>query len=1409
MISTFGKYTIEKKLGQGGMGAVYLVVDPDLGRKVALKVITSDNQEMLERFHLETQAVAKLKHPNIVSVYETGSIPAKDKASSNQHYFTMDYIEGVSLETLIMSETKLNFQNITKIVLQVASALHYAHNQKIIHRDVKPANILIDKNGRAYLTDFGLAKQLTGIEKSLTMSGTTIGTPSYMPPEQAMGKKQEIDPRSDVYALGATLYYCLTGQVPFTGSELYDVLNKVINEDPSHPSTIVRQIPRDIEIICLKCMEKEPLKRYQSCQELADDLTRFLEGDIILAKPASTWTKVWRKARHNKTAFSITTIALAILIISGFLFITLNIREKQRMLIQQKEQQEKKASDIFRTAQVFINNGDFAGANKNLQEIISKYPDTLSYIKAYWEIVRIIELEKKQVSFDQIGWLKKIISITKEASQASSAYIKLAQIYERYGYLADAKHCYKESLAGLDKKEAVDVTNNIKLLDIFGKPQKIINNPVESMAVADIDKDGNNEILTVEGSKLVIRRYNGESCDVITDFQLTDNKNLGWGCISVGDFNNDNELEIMVFKGGPEGGIHMLKYKESTIKQMLFIELPNTGLCPPIISDVNGDGNSEVLLGLSYSGRTARILRFQGSELVNDVKFYPRKGEIGSDVKSIISVDLDGGTPEIIMALGHWNGYEIRVYSRKNNELVLKTRKLVGVIDMVYLGENHFLCLKSPAKNKGFFGHADPCLEDSGPFILKYENASLKKVWEDPIAVDETETVDYGLFSSFLVANLLGNDDKYFMFTRGNASVRELYIYRLNDMSSARLYKILKFPYEGYLTSCAIDKDGRTEVFVFGKDGVDIYGKGEVDITGTLLSDNSAEEISETLFKTGCYSEARQQYWEIFSGESNPAKQANLLLKISKTYELSGDVTKALDTLKRVEDKFDSHKVDAIREQTRIYEKESMWEQAVICAERLMSISGNPADLEEKISLYRQMAGLKSKVEISFSGGIGPNWNMRNPLGVSFDPQNLFLDVKIFRNEEPVIDTPIEWNGDSFSLAMDIEPVLVEWWNDINIGLHSPDNSEHLTVNLYCFGGGGILNLAIQCSAQAANNIINKQEILKSNINWDNISKEVRKIKVEFIKPLKEIRIFVSDDKGEHQLKSTKAIEGGIDFKPGRWRLSIASLIKGIPEKFDYISHLKLRSLRLCGSGVKLADTTEEKEANTASNMANIKFVNRRYTEAIPLYEKTVSESPDNSLAQLYLLLARLKSGEQTEDITTNLRKLIDKHDDLLKLLQRTIRYDDDCYNKVCSALLDKKEFTDLRVDHAELLYYNLKYNDALFILRGITDIGDDSRLRPKISNIMGDSYYQLGMLEESKKCYQAIVDSEPNSSGAYVMLAKISAKQDKTEEARNLIKQAIDKGYDYIRLQANSELLKIVSEEQIEKWFLESQQQK
>ena len=273
-------YDIIEEISRGSFGVVYKARQQGLDRIVALKVLLAGahaSTEAVARFHREAKAVARLKHPNIVPIYDIGT-------HESHHYFAMEFIEGHALSALI-ADRKIATPQALAIAESLADAFHSAHQAGVIHRDIKPSNILIDKQGMPHITDFGLAKQVD-LDTKYTMSGTTLGTPAYMPPEQARGDVDKIDARSDVYAIGAVLYELLTGQTPFAGRSLLEVVVAVISEPVKPPRQVNPKIHRDIQTIVMKCLEKDPRLRYASAADLHDDLRRFRSGEAIRAKPA-------------------------------------------------------------------------------------------------------------------------------------------------------------------------------------------------------------------------------------------------------------------------------------------------------------------------------------------------------------------------------------------------------------------------------------------------------------------------------------------------------------------------------------------------------------------------------------------------------------------------------------------------------------------------------------------------------------------------------------------------------------------------------------------------------------------------------------------------------------------------------------------------------------------------------------------------------------------------------------------------------------------------------------------------------------------------------------------------------------------------------------------------------------------
>lgn len=309
----FGDYELLEEIARGGMGVVYKARQGKLKRVVALKMILAgklaDERDVL-RFEREARAAAKLAHPNIVAVHEVGE-------HEGQHFFSMDFVDGPSLAAAIRDEP-LCARGAAELVKSVAEAIHAAHVQGTVHRDLKPGNVLLDAEGEPHVTDFGLAKVLEGGEESsdLTTSGQILGTPSYMSPEQAEGKHDLVGPASDVYSLGAILYACLVGRPPFVAESPMDTLLQVIRDEPVPPRMLNSRIPRDLETICLKALQKRPHERYGTAELLADDLGRFLRNEPITARPIGRFERGWRWCRRNPTVASLLAL-VAVLLVAG------------------------------------------------------------------------------------------------------------------------------------------------------------------------------------------------------------------------------------------------------------------------------------------------------------------------------------------------------------------------------------------------------------------------------------------------------------------------------------------------------------------------------------------------------------------------------------------------------------------------------------------------------------------------------------------------------------------------------------------------------------------------------------------------------------------------------------------------------------------------------------------------------------------------------------------------------------------------------------------------------------------------------------------------------------------------------------------------------------------------------------
>jgi serine/threonine-protein kinase len=458
-------YEIAGEIGRGGMGVVYKARQKGLNRWTALKMVLAGahaTQEQLARFQTEAEAVALLQHPNIVQIYDVGE-------HAGLPYFSLEYIDGGALARKIHREPQPP-REAAHLVEMLADAMHYAHQHGVIHRDLKPANVLLTPDGQPKITDFGLAKRLEG-DSSQTKSGTLMGTPSYMAPEQARRETHAIGPLADVYALGAMLYELLTGRPPFLAATPMETVMRVMLDEPMPPTRLAPKVPRDLETICLKCLQKEPHKRYASAGLLAEDLRRFLAEEPILARPVGNAERLWRWCRRNPRVALLTAAVLLLLVTvtatssTSYFRVKREQEETQRQknladeyaYLQQKAAEEAREAKGKAEVNATIASEQRALALGTLYSLVTKVEDKLR------DKADMNDLRKDILSTAMEG-LKKVSKSVETAPTVDRsmgvALQRMGDNYEQMGQTEETMRLYKQSLEIFNRLETEDPGND-------------------------------------------------------------------------------------------------------------------------------------------------------------------------------------------------------------------------------------------------------------------------------------------------------------------------------------------------------------------------------------------------------------------------------------------------------------------------------------------------------------------------------------------------------------------------------------------------------------------------------------------------------------------------------------------------------------------------------------------------------------------------------------------------------------------------------------------------------------------------------------------------------------------------------------------------------------------------------------
>jgi tetratricopeptide (TPR) repeat protein len=513
-----GRFEIRRELGRGGFGVVYLAYDPSLRREVALKVPRPEavvRPELRERFVREARAAARLDHPNLVPVYEVGEV-------GPVCFITSAYCPGPSLAAWLQARREaVPGTTAARLLATLADAVEHAHGRGVLHRDLKPSNVMLEPvsdidpaAGGApvkealglspRVTDFGLARLFLEGERDLTQTGVILGTPSYMAPEQAGSKAQQVGPPTDVYALGAILYEMLTGRPPFQGTSPLDTLDLVRAQEPVRPRALQPKVPRDLETLCLKCLQKEPSQRYASAGELSEELRRFLSQKPIRARPVSAFTHAWRWCRRNPAPAALSGALLALLLVvaagsavAAYQFRDLAVRERQAAedaraaraaAVEAQKQAETSAEQLrldldrlnrsyrlLETGRQFAIRGQWRQAHAAYTEAVNLRPDNFLVWADRAGLHEALTLWDRSVEdFGRAFALHK----TTEASQwctyailsryarGSDAYGRVCrEMAERFGSYLDPQTCYYLAYACTLAPNDVDPAHAVRLAE--------------------------------------------------------------------------------------------------------------------------------------------------------------------------------------------------------------------------------------------------------------------------------------------------------------------------------------------------------------------------------------------------------------------------------------------------------------------------------------------------------------------------------------------------------------------------------------------------------------------------------------------------------------------------------------------------------------------------------------------------------------------------------------------------------------------------------------------------------------------------------------------------------------------------------------------------------------------------------
>lgn len=1051
-IERVGRYLVVRELGRGGNGVVFEAQDPELDRRVAVKLLPAGRfarSAQVQRFLVEARAVARLDHPDIVPVLDLGR-------TEHGPFFTMAFVDGPTLADQLNAGDLPTVEDAIRYAATVARALHHAHELGIVHRDVKPGNIMLEGGERPKLVDFGLALGVDENDSGITREGQIIGTPRYIAPEQARGQREQLGPTVDVYSLAVVLYQMLSGAVPFDGRTPLDIIRKVIDGRHTPLGARVPTLPASVSLVCEKAMSLDAGRRYDTALAFAEDLERCLTGEPVQAVAPSLGRQVrWWVARHRVAlgAAGFAGVSILALVLAG--------RALQDQL--DRRQVLHREADAAAALKVAQERAGAVGGEEG-DAIMAAFLDSPEYRNT--DVVHGVMAQKATAlamggdeDAARRAWATVLLSSSSQRRRGD-ALIGLARLADQRNDLLglDAALRELEELAPERMSEVDGLRRHLEIALRTWTPPPAA--PGDGLALeralasvtdtgkrgrrhvrADLDDDGRAEVYLRHGSSL-------EAVDGSRTWEL------GYDC---------HHTVVVTAPSGPDL-LFCVSRAPSRLLQPVGSEMVLLGEWQASVRgsttvDLDGDGVEEIWV---VGGRTVYRLDVGGDTPVLEPQDDPRLAA-NSEVNDIGHADLDGdGTVELFLNPSEWAAYDVRVLGWGDDGLELRARTKVGVttdLQPVETPDGTLLAVNHPLRypSRLVFPPGQEYGLPEGVFLMRYADGELR-------LGDEIRPGSWGRFHELVVADLDG-DGTQEVVTQSDGGLE---IHRKTDgrWSGIAIAEL------ALLTAEDADGDGDDELLVYDRGagdqvwwlgmGDDPMPKAGVEFpvkqappVGLSEAGQVAWGRAEALGALGLFSPARDELVEAALMVDAPPLLSSHYLRAARFAELDGDAVEAARLYARAWEQVVPNSGEIKAAATQLAEAGHRDLEIAL----LDAAFG--ADLDEEVALEVNvrrgaLAILEREPEIrtTFDAPLDPAWRVPTPWGVRRDPTRGQLQLAALA-PTPLLARPVRWEGGPLVLELSVDELALEWGTDLEVGVRSGDRAWG--VELRGKGGGGIV----------------------------------------------------------------------------------------------------------------------------------------------------------------------------------------------------------------------------------------------------------------------------------------------------------------------------------------------------------------